>query len=263
MSFENLSAENRNNQFPRRRQQCCSFCRRPGHNLTTCDSDRLTEFELICANRVVNINSQDDFKNWLNENYMGDQLLLKTFAIRKFRVTSRANIVYCIDLITEYIFRTYKNTRQEDDNFENDLLVLLGEIRNVRETETLRETQEYFLGLERILMREMYAILFTNMINIMREEYNSERKFNILSTVENNENENINEKCECNICWDEKELKNFVKLGCNHEFCKDCIIKTLRTDQRENPCCALCRAEVKSINSRTNLVQRELTNLIS
>jgi hypothetical protein len=267
MSFENASAENRNQiiTFPRvRRQQCCSFCRQVGHNLTTCNSNRLFEFETLCANQAANIDNPDDFKNWLSDNYMNDQLLLKAFAIKKFRVTTRANIIVCIDLITEYIYRTYKNqTPNENENLENDLITFLSELRNVREREAPEEINDVD-GVRRIALREMiYYMLFTDMIYTIREEYNAQRKFNILSSIENNENENINENCECNICWEEKEVKNFVKLGCNHEFCKDCIIKTFRAEQRVSPCCALCRAEVKSIKSRTNLVQTELAELVA
>jgi hypothetical protein len=273
-----INAENRNNITvipPLMRQRtirCCSFCRQPGHNLTTCNSDRLLEFEIICANAVVNMNSHIDFKNWLTENHSDDQLLLKVFAIRKFHVTTRTSIFHCIDLITEYIFRTYKNINieinnqeeQEDENeFENEMINLLNELRNPSEPEPQQEIQD-IPGIEQMVLREMVLYsLFNNMITTIRQQYNAVRKFNILSSVESNENENINENCECNICWEENEKKNFIKFGCNHEFCKDCVIKTLRTDQRETPCCALCRAEVKSIVSRTNFVQTELADLIA
>ena len=269
-----INAETRNNIAvipPRVRERtirCCSFCRQPGHNITTCNSDRFREFETICANAVVNMNSPIELKNWLNENYINDQLLLKAFAVRKFRVTSRTNIIHCVDLITQYIFRTYKNINielndEDEEGFENELVNLLTELRNSREQEPEQEIQDV-AGIERTVLREMLLyVLFNNMITTIREQYNPIRKLNILSSVENNENENINENCECNICWEEKEKTNFVKFGCSHEFCKDCVIKTLRTDQREIPCCALCRAEVKLIVSRTNLVQSEFADLIA
>ena len=113
MSIDNLNAEHRG-QFDVlptsiRRRQCCSFCRRPGHNLTTCNSNRLREFEVICANQVLQTDTQDDFKNWLIQNYMSEQLLIKGFAIKKFRITTRASVDNCMEMITEYIFTTYKN----------------------------------------------------------------------------------------------------------------------------------------------------------
>lgn len=269
MSFENLSAENRNYQIAplrTRRQQCCSFCRQPGHNLTTCNSNRLLEFEIICANSVVNMNSQNDFTNWLTENYVADQLLVKAFAIRKFRVSTRTPTPHCINLISEYIFRTYKNNHQpeevdiDDDDvnpmsFEDEMINLLTELRNRREREPPQEIHEV-MGIEQIVLREMFLF----MINSIRQEFVSQRKLNIISSLEIDE---TNETCECNICLEEKEKNKFVKFGCNHEFCKDCTIKTLRLDQRDTPCCALCRREVKSVISRTNEVQTELADLIA
>ena len=117
MSF---SAENRSaiqmqmpNQSLRQRTQCCSLCRQRGHNITTCNSDRLLEFEVICADAVRNFENTDDFKNWLMHNYINDQLLLKAFVIRKYRISTRCNLEQYIHVITEYIFRTYKNTPQQ------------------------------------------------------------------------------------------------------------------------------------------------------
>jgi hypothetical protein len=225
----------------------------------------LLEFEILCANSVANINTQTDFTNWLTENYAADQLLVKAFAIRKFRVSTRTPITHCINLISGYIFRTYKNNHQmeediddDDENplsFEDEMINLLTELRNTREREPQQEIHEV-MGIEQIVLREMFLF----MINSIRQEFASQRKLNIISSLEIDE---TNEMCECNICWEEKEKQNFVKFGCNHEFCKDCTLKTLRLDQREKPCCALCRGEVKSVVSRTNEVHSELADLIA
>jgi len=112
MSLEAFSAENRNQMsipLVRRRVQCCSFCRIPGHNITTCRSDRILEFEVICANVVRNLSNPDDFKNWLFQNYINETPLLKAFVIRKFRTVARLNTEQYVHYITEYIFRKYKN----------------------------------------------------------------------------------------------------------------------------------------------------------
>jgi hypothetical protein len=102
--------------------------------------------------------------------------------------------------------------------------------------------------------------LFNNFLNTVRSQNSENRKLKIISTIENDE---ICGNCECSICWEDKEVKDFVKLGCNHEFCKDCLIKSIRADLRENPCCALCRTEVKYLRSRTELVHSELENLVA
>lgn len=269
MSIDNLNAEHRGhfNVLPPslRRIQCCSFCRQHGHNLTTCNSNRLREFEAICATQVLQTDTQDDFKNWLCQNYMSEQLLIKTFAIRKFRVTSRTSIENCINLITEYIFMHYKNTNEiveREVQFENDLISFIQALSSEREEELqenirISEIQQ-FRAMENILMREMFIAMLSGVVNrTLREEPN---KFKILTTV--NECENTDQKCECNICYDNKELQSFVKLGCNHEFCKDCMISTMKTNHSTKLCCALCRAEVKTIESRTIQAKNEIDNYI-
>jgi hypothetical protein len=152
----------------------------------------------------------------------------------------------------------------EDDNLEDDLIDILTQMRNnSRIREPTQDLQE-IIQMQNLLMREMFIAMFlNNMMHARREQENLNRKFDILSSVVNDENENINENCECNICWEEKQVCNFVKLGCNHEFCKDCVIKSLRNEQRDKPCCALCRGEIKSLISRTNVVQTELSDLIA
>ena len=65
MSINNLNAEHRGqiNAYPQliRRQYCCSFCRLNGHNITTCNSPRLIDFEVTCATQVSQTNTQEDF----------------------------------------------------------------------------------------------------------------------------------------------------------------------------------------------------------
>jgi hypothetical protein len=272
MSIDNLNAEHRGqfNVLPpsvRRRQPCCSFCRQHGHNLTTCNSNRLREFEAICATQVLQTETQDDFKNWLCQNYMSEQLLIKTFAIRKFRVTSRTSIESCISLITEYIFTYYKNTNEiveREVQFENDLISFIQALSAEREEELQENIRisefQQARAMENMLMREMFIAMMSRIVNrTLSDEHN---RFKIVSTVNENENENENETCECNICYDEKEVKSFVKLGCNHEFCKDCVISTMKTNHSTNLCCALCRAEIKSIETRTIETKNEIDNYI-
>ena len=273
MSINNLNAEHRGqiNLFPQsiRRQQCCSFCRQIGHNLTTCNSPRLREFEVICASQVLQTNTQEDFKNWLIEYYSSEELLIKTFAIKKFRVTTRESIENCMDLITNYIFRIYKNTNEDveiidhENQFEDDLMAFIRELSSPREGEIQENIRiSEIRAMENLLMREIFIVTMTALIGRTAIDIDEYRKLKILSTINNNENENMNQLCECNICYDEKELKNFVKLGCNHEFCKDCIINTMKTNYITNLSCAFCRKEVKSIESRTNDVKNEINNYI-
>jgi len=290
-----LSAENRNsNPMPlvlRQRVQCCSLCRQRGHNITTCNSDRLLEFEVICADAVRNFENTDDFKNWLIQNYINDQLLLKAFAIRKYRLTTRCNLEQYIHFITEYIFRTYKNTPQTltqpatihqpvtliqpaatltplnselVNHYETEFTNLLITIRNrnvireqildqqIAEADMMRTYISYLSYLGSLIVRDEYQIQMPQ---------NQRRTPNLTLTVETDLEENLDENCQCSICWDDKERRQFVKLDCSHEFCKDCMKKTIET--RTNLCCALCRSELRTIRLRSPEVHAELSEVVA
>ena len=264
MNFENITAENRSQRIYRNPiQRCCSFCRGVGHNITNCNSDRLIEFEILCADTIRNIEILDDFKNWLLRNYIDNQLIIKAFAIKKFGVNSRFGMSYYVDLIAEYIFRTYKEPILENtlfDDLESELIDLLGELRNPRQRE-YQEIQDVE-GIENIVMNEfLTAMLFNSFI---REEENAATNTISLVVDNNIDNyENKDEICKCSICWDDKELNTFVKLGCSHEFCKDCIIQTLRSDQTNLHCCSICRTKVQTIVLKTDAIKTEIAENIA
>jgi len=272
MNLDNINTENKNNHFNnepkllRRMTRCCSFCKKPGHNINKCSSDRLIEFELICADIVRNVNNKNEFKNWLIENYNNDLLLIKAFSIRKSRV-STSDISIHFDLITEYIFSMYKNNSileqqveeenqnlneiENENNMENDLLNLLLQIRNNYVGEPLQE-ELINQNMERMLQLEMaIAYLSNRYINYNENNIIIPRKNLINCTVYKNKNQNMNEICKCSICYENKKLNQFVTLDCNHEFCYNCIIKTLQVNKNIIPCCALCRGEIKNIKTRT------------
>lgn len=271
MSIDNLNAEHRGqiNVLPPslipRRRQCCSFCHEPGHNITRCDDNRIREFELLCATQVVTMTHQHEFKNWLREQ---DEYMVKVYAIRKFRVSFSATTLYRINMITNFIYRTYVYNldpeRIEREEFENDIMGFIEELTTVtheelQENRRISEIQQ-FRAMENMLMREMFISMMSGLISrTLRNDYN---KFKIESIVNNNEDENTNNKCECNICYDDKELHQFVKLGCNHEFCKDCVINTMKSNDKNKLCCAFCRTEVTKIESRTDEVKNEIDNYI-
>ena len=276
MNLDNINSENINNhlnneqKLSRRMSRCCSFCRLKGHNIIKCNSDRLLEFEVICAEKVRNINTKIEFKNWLIENYNNDSLLIKAFAIRKSRVSTNDILIY-IDLIVEYIFSTYKNELQlEEENqydnnldIENDLLNLLLQIRSNYVVEPIQQ-ELIHQNMERMLMLEMSIAYLSNRYISNNEENNKiESRKNVINcTFYKNKNHNINEISNCSICYDNKNLNKFVTLDCNHEFCDNCIIKTLQMNKNIIPCCALCRAEIKNIKTRTLEINAKIIETI-
>lgn len=282
----------RNNRIQRTTRRC-SYCRQPGHTITTCNSDRIRDFEVICAEKAINTNTPDDFKKWLSDNYMNNQPLLKTFVIRKMGYTNRIRIPNCIDLITDYIYREYRpemftyenrnlnnvvareNTNTDDiaddtDDYANGLINFLAQLRNIRNVYRQRQHLsvdqhvENMRNIERILRQELFISFLHNLNNGSRigEISSGPRRFNINSMIDNTNQSDTNENSRCNICWDEKENTQFVKFGCNHEFCKECVITSLRGEQRQHPCCALCRSAVITMSCKTVEVHNELAEFI-
>ena len=268
----------------------CSFCRHPGHNITTCNSERLQDFESICAETARNINVPDEFKNWLSDNYMNNQSLLKAFVIRRMGYTTRIRLPNCIDLITDYIYNEYRpeilnysrsrsnsnrnlhteDTNTDDTSFGNEVINFLMQLRNSRNVYREQFTQEQQIqnmrDMERTLVQEAFISFLYNFNNgrSVGISNNGPRKFNINSIIDISDDDgDNNETTRCNICWDEKEKADFVTFGCSHDFCKDCVITSLRGEQREQPCCALCRSAVETITCKNAEIHTELAEFVA
>ena len=112
---------------------------------------------------------------------------------------------------------------------------------------------------------------FNNLVNILMSmdmgsnshPPASERAINNLKKIEVNEN-NINnyKNITCNICLDNFEIGNLLRiLECNHEFHENCIITWLKS----NNTCPVCRHELESndpnYERRKNNHRENLRNL--
>jgi hypothetical protein len=238
----------------------------------------------MCELEVRSMNTVDEFKEWLTQNYINNSHLLRAFAVTKLRSNSRVTVLECIDLISQYIFETYKTPDVEPepepegamliDDIEADLLLALYELRDTEYIQPLQPIEpvynEQFISSRRQeYMRYMADILVFTMLNNMLipsgEEQNAMvTRPDIRSSIDDKFVENASAVAnECSICWDKKESDKFVKLNCNHEFCNDCIIKTLAANKHRAPCCALCRADINNITSRRVDVQSEISNAVA
>ena len=60
----------------------------------------------------------------------------------------------------------------------------------------------------------------------------------------------LEDNFECPICYENHDKSMKLVLGCNHEFCTECIIKTLKTNNK--PRCAFCRDVMKDFTVYNN-----------
>jgi len=240
MSLE-FNAENRN---MNRSLRCCSFCRRAGHNISSCDSYQIVNFERICIINIIR-DAQQNWRVQLREFLLNEALynpnLVRAFAIRKCGATTRSNMDECIGRIQNFFEQ--QNNREE---------------RNIETRENLTFNSRNAIFPQNLLLGLMFMDMIMEMHN---ESERISRKFDIKTSVAENK-DNLEEKCECSICYEDCENKNFVKLNCGHEFCKVCIKKTLQNDRRQTPCCAFCRTEIKNFEYRSESIANDFCDLI-
>ena len=168
----------------------------------------------------------------------------------------------------------------DDDSFEYDMAEIMSGLNNSqpREEPSMEDMEAalvndinsglYFMraGMNRQLSN--YDFYDTIRINLNNSYTYMERflvkRFNIETILEEQslEIENKETISECFICFENYKQSEFIKLGCNHEFCKDCTKKALRSDKRPKPCCAYCRTEVTKLISRTKEIHDDLLELV-
>jgi hypothetical protein len=65
------------------------------------------------------------------------------------------------------------------------------------------------------------------------------------------------EKKECFMCYDEK---SHVKLGCDHEYCADCLLGTATVRSKTFITCAVCRCEIGEIKVMNKELKKDLVD---
>jgi hypothetical protein len=274
MSLE-FTPENRNANIVVRR---CSFCRRPGHNITRCNSETIHIFERnifafiqrVISERQDNILIMASLRHYLLNEAIQYPSLVRAFAISRCGAHSRSNMDHCIIVIIQYFMMELIHHTETNNQLDIEEEIFQEESQLGNQLQE-RGTQIEFsqLGIRELIENEtnLYASMFADIIRFidivrrMSETSEINRKFQIKTKISDNL-DNLEEKCECNICYEECERKIFVKLDCGHEFCKDCIRQSLQNEQRQTPCCAFCRANITILELKSESIKNELNDFI-
>ena len=112
------------------------------------------------------------------------------------------------------------------------------------------------------MLRELSRMLYEN--SRSNQNIPENRKFEIVLSLEITEDvTELEENIDCAICYEAKQEKHFVALNCGHKFCSSCLKTSLqKCNHASNPCCALCRCEIKNIISKDDTTMDEFTDLI-
>jgi hypothetical protein len=247
---EEINAENRNARIAIPATRCCSFCGIAGHNISRCNDPQLFEFEELCVYTQTYLGFTR-FRNWLIDYSRNNPNIVTTYAVRFCGCTLRDFMITCVNQVELRIRNLIEQPAEPELPQNNDNQRLY----NLIERTIIRSQPRVNLNTQFIYE----AIIFIEMIIRMREQIGHNGRFNIKTTIVKCSQ---TEQCDCNICYDAKEKEKFVKLNCGHEFCKDCIKKTLQNAGEENPKCALCRAEIKNMELSSETICDEFNELI-
>jgi hypothetical protein len=141
----------------------------------------------------------------------------------------------------------------------NDVIYNYNDNYNDNYTDTYNNNYDSIVDRDRI-ERYFYRLIYE--LNRDLNEQPIAKKFNI--NTHKAEEINTHVEMECNICYELNEKTKFIKLNCNHEFCKECvknILKTCRSDFKE-PCCAYCRTIITDFTYKNEKIQEEFSDLI-
>lgn len=276
MSLE-FNPENRNANPSRR----CSFCRRPGHNITRCNSESIHIFEsetrnyinIIMPLRLGGLSYLESVKQHLLNEALNKPNLVRAFAVSKCGASTRINSVNCVQLIIQYFMPQIQNVETMNRTVQDVRDSVQPQSDETQPTEPSQRTGRRFgfsesmygTGFQGFLSRDsesiLYAMMFIEMVRTINQSNSLNRKFDIKTSVLEIP-VNLEQKCECGICYEECETKNIVKLNCGHEFCKDCIKQTLQNERRLTSCCAFCRTDIKNIELKLESIKDEFNELI-
>jgi hypothetical protein len=215
--IENVLEENQEEPVVRRRNtnRRCGYCREIGHYVNDCNNQ-----EVITQSRALDTlitdptTTIDIIRQWINSN---SEHLVKVILCKKrlINITSNANRRRLENVILNHMHEI-NNGRVALQNIINNVNELVDSYRNEIQLPNLEITDE-----------NLY-----NKLSITT------------SIVTNNSNDIL-----CPICFDSIEQKNICKTDCNHEFCKDCVDKTLRDNilLKTHSECPLCRNTISHL----------------
>jgi hypothetical protein len=276
----------------------CFYCQSETHTLGYCDDDRLYIFEVVCASTIQETPNLIQFKHWLEETYSEEERLLRAFAIIKGLATPETPLADCVDLIVDFCDITYLNDYRSNMR-ENRITNMINnisrrnpsmEIQDVDGIESIVVEEFMRFVAVSLLARDNPLVLTSGIEGRVTGHYiNSPRhtRANIkvrVKTVKEQEeptkigggisvSDSISDSVSvsdsksvsiepavyCCICMEEHAESSFVKLNCDHEYCKSCLMESLK--KKTN--CPLCRENILTIETTNQEICDEITSSLT
>lgn len=198
---------------------CCSFCQLPGHTIRQCFSPR----------SFVLKDELEGFMSINNYNHTYPPIIYQILLSYSYRDIRMMTV----------ISRNGLNLNQTKETLTYAIVNYI-----------CQERQRRYLRREQLRTDPMYQDLRREYSRREQMYQESSQKTNVLHTVKfimRSENELQNAVEECPICYDSIQPSNLCLTNCNHQFCTDCIMKSLKNKSS----CPCCREKIVTLSRGT------------
>ena len=257
-----VSVVSASNNLPVVRQTKCSLCAGIGHNMRTCQ--RLP-FHLGQAHQVYLYM----WLSWFQQ--INAQLVTVTDYFRYAKIITMQKHSWLKNPINFHLLKTtlkithikYKHaTRNYIDGLYHYLVlkkngvldyVIQNNLPRLAELAELATTN--YAHYDYLLETIPHTTIVVNMFNT--------KQYGIV--IERKETEDTaTEEESCVICYEDYPSSNFVKTNCEHSFCKNCVIGTIRIlPENKKLCCAMCRSTVTHLSCYNSESYTNIKNILN
>jgi hypothetical protein len=215
----------------------CGFCRMEGHTVLRCDN-------------IEVINGRRELHDIINNNIYTSRNIVETI-INEWLINKSDSLLKAIFCNKRILKFRYNYTREDIEykikNYINHKLYFLRleQYRNIRNRSNISNATITILLPYRLIstLKDLYDTLSIRIVIL-------KTKLNFLNK-------------ECPICLDHLQYHNIQKTNCSHEFCKDCLTKTIKSfvNRRNKAACPLCRSNIELIYQNKKFVNESIDRL--
>jgi hypothetical protein len=223
------------NNIIQRQQQCCSYCRTPGHRVTHCDSQNIT----ILINTLRNIFNGENIQDLYDNLDSQDPILVTAAAARiyiRVRSTQEQKKFGIVTFIVNEYNRQQNYNNQNQNNEQN-------EINNMQNEVTEEDAYINMLRQDRALLT--FVIQLIDILSQPRRP-----------TIRPVLTQTAPQVSMCPICYEDKEQ---ITTNCGHQFCVPCMYQHL--DSVNHVHCPMCRTNITELHVHkeqdANIVQEK------
>ena len=281
MSIENLFSRH------------CSFCASTEHDIRLCNSPLINDIDRRLSEGFYAITQQGELLRTREEDikerfivWATDLFHLKDLRVFVVTTVGSPTSGYNKRQYAEEVWNVYKTLTRTIVEEENEATV--NEVEEDEITWSIDTTPRRHSDIElmplpsirmsrsarvrerraRDVMNYIPSPEFVSFVRNLMTELDAEADFIPFSETNNKYNialtsgEGEVDGCECAICLnDEISSSDIVRLNCEHQFCGDCVISTLKTHKKSSefePRCALCRTDISEIKTNNVDVQAKI-----